>query len=205
MPEDRSHFYYGWIYHKLLDPPLEEARKVAVDLIPEGSSVLDIGCGTGQFCFELKAKKKCRVTGLDLSLRMLDFARNSNPYDDITFIHKDATDLAGFENLSYDYSTLLFLIHELPRSQQLRVIGEALRVAKKTLIIDSVVPLPKNAGGIGIRIVEALFGRDHNQHFKSFLARGGIEDLVKNSMFPVTVQYRSLFWRSCRQLMVIST
>jgi ubiquinone/menaquinone biosynthesis C-methylase UbiE len=204
MTKDQSQFYYGQIYHKLLDPPLEEARKVAVDLIPEGSSVLDIGCGTGQLCFELKAKKNCRVIGLDLSLRMLDFARKTIPYEDIVFIHKDATDLAGFEDHSFDYATLLFLMHELPRPQQLRVFGEALRVAERTVIIDSVAPLPKNIGGVGIRIVEAIFGRDHNQHFKNFLATGGIEGLVKDLAFPITVAYQSVFWRRCRQVVVVS-
>jgi ubiquinone/menaquinone biosynthesis C-methylase UbiE len=187
MTEDQSQFYYGQIYHKLLDPPLEEARKVAVDLIPEGSSVLDIGCGTGQLCFELKAKKNCRVIGLDLSLRMLDFARKTIPYEDIVFIHKDATDLTGFEDHSFDYATLLFLVHELSRPHQLRVLGEALRVAERTVIIDSVAPLPKNIGGVGIRIVEAIFGRDHNQNFKRFLtmayASGGfMREIFQNDL-----------------------
>ena len=204
MAEDQSEFYYGWIYHKLLDPPLEEARKVALNLIPERSSVLDIGCGTGQLCVELKAKKDCRVVGIDLSLRMLDFARKFNPYDDVTFLHKDATDLSGFEDHSYDYATLLFLMHELPRPQQLRVLGEALRVAKQSVIIDSVSPLPMNVGSMGIRIVEAVFGRNHNQHFKNFLATGGIEGLVKDWPSPVTMGYRYVFWHSCRQVVVVS-
>ena len=165
---------------------------------------MDIGCGTGQLCVELKEKKDCRVVGIDLSLRMLDFARTFNSYDDVTFLHKDAADLSGFEDHSYDYATLLFLMHELPRPQQLRVLGEALRVAKKSVIIDSFSPLPMNVGGMGIRIVEAVFGRNHNRHFKNFLATGGIEGLVKDWPSPVTMGYRHVFWHSCRQVVVVS-
>ena len=82
MPVDKSLFFYGPIFHKFLDPQLAENRRVAVDLIPEGSSVLDISCGTGQLCFALKVQKNCRVVDLDLSLRMLEFARKSNPIPD---------------------------------------------------------------------------------------------------------------------------
>ncbi len=62
MPIDKSSFFYGPLYHRLFDPQLAEARQVAVDLIAEGSSVLDIGCGTGLLCFSLKEKKNCHVT-----------------------------------------------------------------------------------------------------------------------------------------------
>ncbi len=204
MAEDKSQFYYGRIYHKLFDPPLEEARQVAVTLIAEGSSVLDIGCGTGQLCFALREQKQCSVVGLDLSLRMLDFARESKPFQDVTFIHGDANDLSVFSDRSFDYATMLMLMHELPRSQQTCVLKEALRVARRGIIIDSVAPLPKNVGGIGIRIVEKTFGRDHNQHFRNFLTAGGIRGIWEDMGVPIDVVHRSVFWRNCREVVIIT-
>ncbi len=122
MPTDKSLFFYGSIYHRLLDPQLTETRQVAVDQITEGSSVLDIACGTSQLCIALRKQKHCRVVGLDLSLRMLEFARKSNPFQDITFIHGDATNLSAFNDHSFDYATMLMLVHELPRAQQVCVL-----------------------------------------------------------------------------------
>jgi ubiquinone/menaquinone biosynthesis C-methylase UbiE len=204
MAEERSQFYYGWIYHKLLDPPLEEARQVAVNLVAEGSSVLDIGCGTGQLCFALREQKQCAVVGLDLSIRMIDFARKSNPFQDVTFIHGDANDLGFFGDRSFHYATMLMLMHELPRSQQTRVLKEALRVANRGIIIDSVAPLPKNVGGIGIRLVERTFGHDHNQHFRNFLATSGIRGIWEAMGVPIDVVHRSVFWRNCREVVMVT-
>jgi ubiquinone/menaquinone biosynthesis C-methylase UbiE len=203
MPTDKSLFFYGPVYHRLFDPHLAEARRVAADLIAEGSSVLDIGCGTGLLCFALKEQKNCRVVGLDLSLRMLDFARISNRLPDVTFVHGDATDLSAFADLSFDYAALLMIMHELPRPQQILALKEALRVAGRAVIIDSVSPLPRNLGGIGIRVVEATFGHDHNPNFKAFLAGGGIDGILKESALPVNVEYQSTFWRKCREVVVV--
>ncbi len=205
MVKDKSLSYYGWFYHKLFDRELAEARDVAVNLITEGSSVLDIACGTGQLCFALKAKKDCHVVGIDLSLRMLRFAKKSNPYDDVTFIHVDATNLVDIEDHSFDYATVLFLMHELTSEQQAQVLMEASRVADKIIIIDSVVPLPKNSRGRGIRFVEATFGRDHNRNFKGFLANGGINGILESSNLPVTVVDRKIFWHNCRETVLLST
>ena len=205
MPLDKSPSYYGSIYHRLLDPQLAEARQVAANLITEGSSVLDIACGTGQLCFELREQKHCHVVGLDLSLRMLEFARKSNPFQDVTFVHEDATDLNIFGDHSFDCATVLFLMHELPIQQQVRVLKEALRVAGRGIIIDSVAPLPWNVGGIGIRIVEATFGYDHNPNFQAFLASGGIRGILRESGLPINLEYSSAFWRNCREVAVVST
>jgi ubiquinone/menaquinone biosynthesis C-methylase UbiE len=173
MPVDQSLFYYGWLYHKLFDSGLSKAHKITVDLMPERATVLDIACGTGELCFALRAKKNCRVVGIDLSVRMLRFAEKSNPYDDVRFVHADATDLASFSDDSFDFATMLVLMHELTEEKQSRVISEALRVAHKLIIIDSVAPLPKNLSGLGIRFVESTFGRGHNRNFKNFLKSGG--------------------------------
>ena len=205
MTEDKSLFFYGAMYHRLFDPQIAEARQVTVDLIPAGSSVLDIGCGTGQLCFELCEQKQCLVVGLDLSLRMLEFARNSNPSQDVTFIHKDATDLAPYEDNAFDYATLLMVIHELSKSQQVLVLKESLRVAGKLIVIDAAAPLPRNPDGVGIRIVEATVGRDHQQNFQDFLAAGGVQGTLKASGLPIKVEHSSVFGRDCREAVVVST
>jgi ubiquinone/menaquinone biosynthesis C-methylase UbiE len=202
--EDKSLFYYGWFYHKLFDRELTAAREIAVDLVLEGSSVLDIACGTGQLCFALKARKNCRVVGIDLSLRQLRFAEKSNSNGEVTFLHMDATNLVGIDDHSFDYAAVLFLMHELTREQQARVLTEASRVADKIVIIDSVVPLPKNLGGRLIRFVEATFGRDHNRNFKDFLANNGIHGILEYVGLPMTEMNRSVFWRDCREAVLIS-
>ncbi len=204
MPSDKSLFHYGLIYHRLFDPPLTEARQRAVDLIPAGSSVLDIGCGTGQLCFALSEQRGCRVVGIDLSLRMLEFARKSNSSPRLSFSHEDATDLRGFGDHSFDWATILMVMHELPMPQRVRILTEALRVAKRAIIIDSITPLPNNLAGVAIRVVEAVFGHDHNPNFKAFLATSGIQGILQESGIPITVEYSSKFWRNCREVLVVS-
>ena len=54
----------------------EEDAKYMRFLIPENSSVLEIGCGTGQL---LAALKPSRGVGIDLSQGMVDHARNNYP------------------------------------------------------------------------------------------------------------------------------
>jgi ubiquinone/menaquinone biosynthesis C-methylase UbiE len=204
MPIDKSPFYYGFIFHKLLDPQLEEARQVAVDLIPEGASVLDIASGTGKLCFALREQKRCTMVGVDLSLRMLNFARKSDLFQNTTFLHKDAADLSCFNDQSFDYATMMFLVHELTLQQQVRALKEALRVAQKVIIIDSAAPLPRNASGIGIRLVEALFGHEHNPRFKDYLSGGGMHGIFRSSELPIKLEYSSVFWGSCREVAVVS-
>jgi ubiquinone/menaquinone biosynthesis C-methylase UbiE len=203
MPAEKSLFYYGSLFHWLFDRPLAEARQVVTDLVPAGSSVLDIGSGTGMLCAALR-EKNCRVIGLDLSLRMIRYAEKHNRYDDVRFVHGDATDLSEVADRSFDYATLVFLIHELPREAQLRALNEAVRVARNLVIVDSTVPLPKNLGARGQRFVEATFGRDHYRHFKAFLASGGILGVLEAAALPVAVGHRAVFWRNCREIVVAS-
>jgi len=65
----------------------------------EGMKILDIGCGTGNFSMKL-AKMGCRVTGIDVSQKMLDVARAkaSQGALDIAFITMDAADLKFADN-----------------------------------------------------------------------------------------------------------
>jgi hypothetical protein len=105
---------------------------------------------------------------------MLDFTRKTNPFQDITLVHEDATDLHIFEDNSFDFASMLMIMHELQRPQQISFLKEALLVANRGIIIDSVFPLVKNAGELGYLFAEATIGHDHYQNLKSFFSKGGI-------------------------------
>jgi demethylmenaquinone methyltransferase/2-methoxy-6-polyprenyl-1,4-benzoquinol methylase len=204
MPEDKSLFYYGSMFHRMFDPPLADARLAAASLIPDGISVLDIACGTGLFCAQLRQEKNCRVVGIDLSLKMIEFAKRSNPNLDVSFLHKDATDLSDFADHSFDYASILNLIHELPREKQLKVLREALRVARKVVLVDYKSPLPRNLGGALYGFTEATIGRDHYRNFRAFIAGGGFDGLFQVLPGPLCIEQRSLFSHNNHELLLIT-
>lgn len=203
MPPDTSLWFYGRVYHLLFDRPLAEGRRRAAELVPPGATVLDIACGTGELCAAL-ARKGCRVVGVDLSLRMLRFAAERNPAEGASYRHLDATDLGDFADCSFDVATALFLVHELDRECQLRVLGEAARVARRVILADALAPLPANPHAFGIRLVEATFGHDHHRHFRAFLAGNGIQGIIEDARLPLAVTHRARFWHGCRELVELS-
>lgn len=67
---------------------------VGLFALPVGSTVLDVGCGTGRHAVEL-AKRGYRVTGVDLSPKMLEVARAKAAAAgvEVRFVEMDATRL----------------------------------------------------------------------------------------------------------------
>lgn len=67
--------------------------------IKKGMKILDVGCGTGNFCIKL-AETGCQVTGIDVSEEMLAIARAkaSGKNLQINFINMDVTELKFKDN-----------------------------------------------------------------------------------------------------------
>ena len=202
---DKDRLMNGVMYHMLWDKPLAEVRKQVVEYVPMGSSVIDIACGTGELCFELAAMKECRVVGLDLSKRMIDFASKRNQYSEVSFVLGDGANLTAFKSPAFDFATIILLLHEVPQHVQIATINEALRVARKTIIIDSLAPLPKNFHGIALRIVEAIGGPKHYHSFANFLKWSGINGILVNSSIKAKISQRSIFWHGCREMVVLES
>jgi len=74
----------------------KELEKLYSSFIPENSSVLEIGCGTGELLAKIKAKRKL---GIDLSPRMIEIAQKK--YPQIDFIVGDAENLQINEKFDY--------------------------------------------------------------------------------------------------------
>lgn len=81
-----------------------------------GTSVLDVGCGNGYFAREL-ARRGARVTGIDISPRMIELARSQESAAPLGIAYHvlDAAALpAGFRRQSFGMATACLALQDMP-------------------------------------------------------------------------------------------
>ncbi|WP_406438693.1 methyltransferase domain-containing protein [Streptomyces sp. NBC_01613] len=83
--------------------------------IPSGSSVLDVGCGSGVPVARTLAAAGHRVTGIDISEVQISRAREQVPQTE--FIRGDATEVA-FGTASFDAVVSLYALIHIPLAEQ---------------------------------------------------------------------------------------
>lgn len=87
-------------------------------LLPAGTSVLDLGCGTGVPTAQLLTATDHRVVGVDISSGMLKMAREQVPAAE--FVHADFKDLADdfgrFEAVTAFFSLLMLSKADIDRT-----------------------------------------------------------------------------------------
>lgn len=171
-----SGIFYGWV----LDPILSSVRKRAAVEIAPHETVIDIACGTGAQLFEIAAKTD-RVVGVDLSGAMIAYAKKratKNGVSNAEFVISDAANLSAFEDNSFDVAMLSLALHQFPPHLHAPVLNEMKRVARKIIIVDYAVPLPKNYVGTGSRVAEFFAGREHHRNFKEYYKMGGLDAIL---------------------------
>ncbi len=94
----------------------ERARytSVLLDELPPGAEVLDLGCGAGVPTTRELAQR-FRVTGVDISARQIELARQNVP--EAQFIQADITQL-DFAPASFDAVVAFYSIIHVPRDEQ---------------------------------------------------------------------------------------
>jgi SAM-dependent methyltransferase len=178
--EAQNHFYDGWLYRKFLDPSLADIRKRISRLIPENTTVLDVGCGTGDQLFYLSSQIR-RGIGVELSATMIktceDQAR-ARGINNCEFLLANADRLPIFEDQSFDYAITSLVIHEMPESARIPVLTEMMRLGKRLILLDWIYPQPSLMKKMSTHLVERLAGKAHYAGFQSFMQQGGMPALI---------------------------
>lgn len=103
--------------------------------VQPGAAVLDLACGTGDIAFEL-ARRGARVTGLDITHRMLQLARARAGVPGVRFVAGDMMALP-FPDRSFDLVTTGYGVRNVPRIEPaLAEIGRVLRPGGQLLSLD---------------------------------------------------------------------
>lgn len=173
-------------YETLIDPLFKDVRRFAPDFsgMAAGDNVIDVCCGTGAQVLEY-GRRGIKATGIDINPDMIQTAERNRRRDqvsNISFQSADATELP-FPDACFDFASITLGLHDKERSVRNNIVSEMKRVIKREgalLLIDYRVPLPRRMGGMTARIVEFLAGGTHYRSFRDYLARNGIEDILRN-------------------------
>jgi ubiquinone/menaquinone biosynthesis C-methylase UbiE len=193
MNEYLNHWYDGWFYDFFIAPNQDKAFEKVREIISDGSSVLDAGCGTGRLCFQL-IDKCSKIVGIDASLKNIESANkkyDSNIHNNIKFYHEDIKSYLGKNDIRFDYAILSYVIHEIDEAKRTDILKILSSHTEKIIIVDFLSPHPKSITGIINRVVEFFAGKSHNRNFKSFLKSNGIKGLADRANLKIITDIKN--------------
>lgn len=112
-----------------LGGPVKREYQVIMDLVEDGSSVLDLGCGDGELLWLLVDRKRVRGRGIDISQQAIQrcvMRGLSVSQEDIE------RGLSEYGDHSFDYVVLNQSLQQVVRLEE--VLKETLRVGRKVIV-----------------------------------------------------------------------
>jgi pimeloyl-ACP methyl ester carboxylesterase/ubiquinone/menaquinone biosynthesis C-methylase UbiE len=180
----RSVLYDGALYGRVIEPLLGGVHAYVVANLPDGDRVLDACCGTGGLARRMAAAGH-EVVGVDLSPRNINFATRNSTSSSLSFEIGDVAHL-DHDDQAFDVATVVMALHEMPEASRVPVLRELGRVARRVLVVDFAVPMPRNVSGLRNRAVELAAGRNHVRAFRNYSERGGLQPIAEAAGLQVS-------------------
>lgn len=124
--------------------------------IPEHTSFLDIGCGTGALTFAL-SERGCHVTGADAAPQMIKRAKERNAGNKTAFVVGNVLSKLDFDSKSFDVVIASYVAHGMNKTDRKKLYDEAARLARKMIIFHDY----NQKRTLGSDIIEWLEGGDY--------------------------------------------
>lgn len=165
-----------YFYRLLIDPLLGGVRKIIKNLIDVNSTVVDVGCGTGELVFYLSYQAS-KVIGFDLNEGVLEYSRMKKRrlrVNNVDFVTKDVKDPGFLAGNYFDYAVLSMVLHQFNLVEANQILNSTKKVAEHLIIADFINPLPENIVGWGATMIERIAGGNHYYNFKKYQKQGGL-------------------------------
>ena len=193
MSENKNHWYDGLFYDKVIAPNQDKSYSIVREMIENNSSLLDAGCGTGRFSFQM-ADKCSNVTGVDLSIKNISVAENKLheiKSANISFVHAGLEMFLTHNDVRFDYSVISYVLHEIEPDERIKIIKLLAEKSQSIIVIEYLVPRPKNFWGVLNEVIEFAAGKDHYRNFKIFVKEGGVKGMADKAGLKIIKEVKN--------------
>lgn len=130
---EESYDKMGETYHNFRDNEKFNTELVKfTELLPSSAQVLDAGCGVGTPVSQFLVRKGFQVTGVDISKKMIDLAKENVP--EANFYHRNILTL-DFPNDSFEGIICIYTLWHIPRTNHSSIIENFHRMLKDNGIL----------------------------------------------------------------------
>jgi ubiquinone/menaquinone biosynthesis C-methylase UbiE len=149
-----------------------DSRKYYLDLIEEGQSVLDVGCGPGlDYEMYCENNSKVRYTGIDICRGFIEYNKKIHPEGDFVFGRSYELPFAA---KAFDFATARHVLEHLKEAEP--TIKEMCRVARSVAIIWFILPRAK----------ENIVFDERKRYYKNTYSKTKLESFIKDLGFNVS-------------------
>lgn len=176
-----------WLESELGQYIFSRQEKLILDLVSPamGESLLDVGCGTGNY-LRLFQQEKCVLTGIDSSAKALELARKKLG-NQCELVQGDTTDLPFSDN-EFDIVTLMN--GPQPPGDPQKIIAEAVRVSRNRVFIGF---FNKHFLAGTERSVRKLFGFPTVPAIR-FFSIGEMQSIIKETVETSSIRWGSVIY-----------
>jgi ubiquinone/menaquinone biosynthesis C-methylase UbiE len=183
----RRFYLGGLLYDWALEPQLKNIKTRVAHLISRYDlyPVLDICCGSGVQCFRIANNGRGVAYGLDLDVRMVQYAVSK--YPKIPFMCADAENIPIRDSCVRGVILSYALHDKFPdiRKKMLQEIRRVLSPDGKIVFVDFEAPWNKISRMASLYIygIERLAGKEHFKNGREFLKQGGLYSFIHQNEF----------------------
>lgn len=155
-----------WLKRKAADRVLSPLRMELIELIEQDSTLLEVGCGTGDLLFQ-SASKISFGCGVDIDKGMIDYAESKRRESNLNNLNFECIDALQIAPQQFDISTSTLCLHELPEQKACDLLKMLVDNSKMVLVADY-TEAKTTFGKLSIEFDELLSGHYRNyRHYRN--------------------------------------